>query len=385
MSTAHQKLLLIEDDEHYAELVSRLLKAPEASSLPVNIEVTWVQYLRDGLRELSAKTFDIVLLDLRLPDSSGLDSIPKLQDADPDVAIVVLTGTNDEALAMEAVRAGAQDFLTKYDLNAPNLIRSLRYALGRRKRRLLQEKLLAAENALEAAGQLQSMLLPKSAPVIPGLDIAGSYWPFDKVGGDYFDYFPMDGHLGLTIADVSGHGLVAAMIMVGLRRLLRSCVEIHSDLAEIMSIVNRAVCDDTRSEQFVTAWFGRLDLSTRELTYLAAGHPAYVVRASGTATCLEGTNLPLGIHRDAALTCSEPVQLHPGDLLLLLTDGLFEAMNSSKQIWGIGNVLRVIRELRHKPADEIIAGLYAAVHAHCDPNPVGDDIAIIIVKVAPDL
>ena len=143
MPTAHQKLLLIEDDEHYAELVSRLLKAPEASSLPVDIEVTWVQYLRDGLRELSAKTFDIVLLDLRLPDSSGLGSIPKLQDADPDVAIVVLTGMNDEAFAMEAVRAGAQDFLTKFDLNAPNLIRSLRYALGRRQRHMLQEKLHA--------------------------------------------------------------------------------------------------------------------------------------------------------------------------------------------------------------------------------------------------
>ena len=110
---------------------------------------------------------------------------------------------------------------------------------------------------MEAAGAVQRTLLPKSAPRIPGWDIAGSYWPFDRVGGDYFDFFPLDGHLGLVIADVSGHGLAAALVMAGLRRLMRSCAEIHSDVAEILTIANRAVWDDTQSERFVTAFLGQ--------------------------------------------------------------------------------------------------------------------------------
>lgn len=376
-----KKLLLIEDDELFAELVSRSLRGSEAKALEVSFEVTWVQYLRDGLRELSARKFDIVLLDLRLPDSVSLESIPKLHAIDSDVAIVVLTGMNDDTVALEAVRAGAQDFLSKFDLTASNLIRSLRYALGRRERRLIREKLVATEKAIEAAGELQRMLLPHSAPKIPGLDIAGSYWPFDKVGGDYFDYFLMDGQLGLVIADVSGHGLVSAMVMVGLRRLLRSCVEIHSDVGAIMTIANRAVCDDTRMEQFVTAFIGSLDLTSHELTYLSAGHPAYLLNSSGNIAQLEGANLPLGIAREATMVSSGPVPLQPGDLLLLMTDGIFEVMNSNRQIWGTENVLRAVRQLRHKSADEIIAGLYAAVHDFCDPNPVGDDIAIVVVKI----
>lgn len=381
MDTSNLNILLIEDDDHYAELVSRLLRHVEASSHDVTFDLARVPTLRQGMTQLESLKFEIVLLDWRLPDSDGPVSIDRLLTSDPDLAIVVLTGVGDDTIGLQSVREGAQDFLTKFDLTAPALIRSLLYAAERRGRRMALQKIVVTEKAMEAAGELQRMLLPKSAPVVPGFDIAGSYWPFDKVGGDYFDYFRMDRHLGLVIADVSGHGLTAAMIMVGLRRLLRSCVEIHTELGEILEIANRAVFDDTQTGQFVTAFLSRLNVITGELEYIGAGHPSYVLHASGRTTRLESSNLPLGVTCDGLKKQSHAIRLVPGDLLVLLTDGLYEAMSPDRKIWGIDNVLRVIDQHRHQSAEEIIGIVYAAIHAHVAPNSVSDDIALIVVKV----
>jgi serine phosphatase RsbU (regulator of sigma subunit) len=375
-------ILLIEDDSVQAELVSRHLDSGDPHAHGVTFDVTWVTYLRDGIERLADNDFDAVLLDLRLPDCQGLESIHRLLAQDSDASIIVLTGVDDADVAVQAAREGAQDYLKKSDLTPEHLIRSLRYAVEHRERRLTQRRLDATQREMKSAGEVQRMLLPTSAPIVPGLEIAGSYWPFDHVGGDYYDYFSADGRLSLVIADVSGHGLASALVMAGLRRLLRSCVEMHDDVGEILSIVNRAVFEDTVGGRFVTAFFGSVDIETRELTYASAGHPSYIVTPSGDATRLNSGNIPLGLLREEVMTSRPPVVLQPGEVLVLLTDGLYEAQNSNGELWGVDALLQTIHQHRNQTADGIIAAVHAGVHAHCDPNPVNDDMALIVVKVA---
>ena len=376
-----QNILLVEDDRVAAELVRHQLDPDETLAHNVTFDVTWVQYLRDAVEQLSDGQFDAVLLDLNLPDCEGLESLQRLFTSDADASIVVLTAMDDTQLALDAAQQGAHSFLNKSSLSPELLVRTLLYAGERRKHRQTRRQLNATEQEMEAASTVQRMLLPKTAPEFPGLDIAGSYWPFDRVGGDYFDYFRMDAHLGLVMADVSGHGLASAMIMAGLRRIVRSCVELHDDLGQILSIANRAVFDDTTPERFVTAFLGRVDVENCHLTYAAAGHASYVVKASGDFTTLDDGNIALGITRDAAMTSARPVVLEPGDVLVLLTDGFYEVHNTNRELWGVDALLDVVQQHRGKTADEIIAACYEAAHAYCDPNPVGDDMAMIAVKV----
>ncbi|MGE0609185.1 MAG: PP2C family protein-serine/threonine phosphatase [Pirellulales bacterium] len=211
------------------------------------------------------------------------------------------TPVNDVApgmiLANRAISLGAIWLTVILLLREQSLLR-LRQLLEQQHQGVIAQQMRKGEQERKAAGDLQRLLLPAEPPRIPGFDIAGSYWPFDEVGGDYFDYFVQDGRLDLVIADASGHSLAAAMVMVGLRRLLRSCIEIHTDLAEIMTIANRAVYEDTDPAQYVTACLGRLDFGTKVFSHVSAGHSSYLIRHSGETILLEGTNSPLGVVPD---------------------------------------------------------------------------------------
>lgn len=169
--------------------------------------------------------------------------------------------------------------------------------------------------------------------------------------------------------------------MAGLRRLVRSCVEIHTDAADTFAIANRAVWDDTKTQRFVTAFLGRLEIATRQLSYTSAGHRSYLVHRCGDVQILECDNPPLGVTFEAKPFTSNSVTLQPGDILLLMTDGICEARNTAGSMWGVESVLNAVQRNLEKPADDIIAQIYREVHAHCDPMPVGDDMAIILVKV----
>jgi DNA-binding NtrC family response regulator len=207
MSADSLNVLFIEEDEGAAETFSRRLSSEEALSYDVSFEISCVRSLREALARLAELKYDVVLLDLRLPDGQGLNMLERVLEEQPDAGVVVLTDALDLETSKRALRLGAQDYLNKHDLTPAQLVRSLLFAAERRAKRVALKRLEATQQEIEAAGAVQRMLLPKSAPRIPGLDIAGSYWPFDRVGGDYFDFFPLDGHLGLVIADVSGHGL----------------------------------------------------------------------------------------------------------------------------------------------------------------------------------
>ena len=235
---------------------------------------------------------------------------------------------------------------------------------------------------LQVARRIQRGLLPAQAPALPGFDIAGACHPAAATGGDYFDYLATpDGSLGIVIADVSNHGFAPALIMSATRRLLRTLAERSNDPGEILTAANRAIAEDTRGEHFVTLFFARLDPRTHSLVYAGAGHEGYVLDDSDTVKKLDSTALPLGVEQDTVVPLGQSSILEPGQLLVLLTDGIAEAMAPDGSFFGTRRALAIVHAHRTKPAAEILDLLYREVQEFCRPYIHHDDVTAVLLKV----
>ncbi len=249
-------------------------------------------------------------------------------------------------------------------------------------RRTAEQKLLENQSEILAAQKIQDRLLPDRAPDLPGFDIAGATFSAAFVGGDCYDYLPMrDGSLLLVIGDVSGHGLGAAMVMVLAYAHLRSLVQTEMDLGEIARQLNVFLANET--DQFITLLMAKLDPATGRLVYVNAGHPdGYVLDGCRRVkTRLPSTAFPLGVQPDTSFPCGPPLCLEPGDLLVLITDGVLESQDSGRSFFGSQRVEDVIRQSCDLPARQIIAALYRATRDFSGRDKPLDDIAVLVLKV----
>src|SRR5262245_21470072 len=222
------RVLLVEDNRGDARLIQEYLA--EVEGLAFRLECA--DRFAAGLDRLARGGIDVVLLDLSLPDARGLETFVRLHAECPGVPVVVLTGFNDEVLAVKAVQEGAEDYLVKGYVNGNLLARSLSYAIERFRRRVAERALRETHEQLRAAREIQQRLFPASAPRLPGLDVAGASFPADATGGDYFDYIPVaDGSVGVVVADVTGHGFGPALVMASARAYLRALAQTHTDVA----------------------------------------------------------------------------------------------------------------------------------------------------------
>jgi len=242
------------------------------------------------------------------------------------------------------------------------------------------------EIQLVAAQRIQRHILPGQTPVLSGFEVAGASYPAEFTGGDTFDYLAMrDGSAGFAIGDVSGHGLGPALLMASTHAHLRSLAQTFTDAGEILALANASLVRETGDDQFVTLLLGRLDPRTRAFVYASAGHPAgYILDASGSVkACLESTSVPLGIWPDVDFPPGDPVMLEPGDLVLLITDGILEARSPTGDYFGTGRALEVVRAHRGQAAGEIIEALYWAVLEFSESRKPADDVTAVVIKVAP--
>jgi sigma-B regulation protein RsbU (phosphoserine phosphatase) len=242
------------------------------------------------------------------------------------------------------------------------------------------------ENAAQllAAQRIQEHLLPRHAPSIAGLDIAGASYPAEFAAGDYFDFLPMsDDLLGVVVGDVAGHGVGPALLMASTHAHLQSLSRIYSEVDKILALVNAALLRETEEDRFVTLLLGRLDLRTRSFVYSNAGHPTgYVLDATGRVKArLESTSLPLGISADDSFVTGGPVAMEPGDLLLLLTDGILETQGDDGAQFGTERTLDLVRAHRRRPAAEIIRLLHDAVVEFASQHKAADDLTALVVRV----
>src|SRR5512140_3903766 len=226
-----------------------------------------------------------------------------------------------------------------------------------------EEELRQLEAELEMSQVVQRALLPQQAPSIPGLNVAAFSRPAQIVGGDYFDFMPFkDGGQGFVMADVSGHGVSAGMLMTSLQTAFHTLVPVAEPPLDVLERINHLYMHNINFTTFVTVFFGKLDPATRQFTYANAGHnSAYLLRSNGIEeVLLHPTGPAIGL-MEGFLVKAEQVQLNPGDTLVLYTDGITEAMNKDGTQLGLDNLAKVVRENSGATAEQLVQRIWKAV------------------------
>ncbi|HBB98689.1 MAG TPA: hypothetical protein DC054_25180 [Blastocatellia bacterium] len=249
---------------------------------------------------------------------------------------------------------------------------------------MLHEQLIEKqrlETQLEVARQVQLQLLPARDPQLEGFEISAYNFPTEEVSGDYYDWVRIyDDQIGVVIADVSGKGVPAALLMAFLRASLRAATHIGYAPHISMSKVNYLLWESIERNQFVTAFYGILDATNRTLSYSNAGHnPPLLMKVDGTVRFEERGGVPLGMFRDSRYyEYFETIE--PGEVFVLYTDGVTEAMNSTDEEYGRDRLVTAVRACRELPAREMIDFIHRDLMAWTEGRGSNDDVTFFIIK-----
>ena len=237
------------------------------------------------------------------------------------------------------------------------------------------------ETQLEVARQVQLELLPARDPQLEGFDISAYNFPTEEVSGDYYDWVRIyDDQIGIVIADVSGKGVPAALLMAFLRASLRAATHIGYAPHISMSKVNYLLWESIERNQFVTAFYGILDAANRTVAYCNAGHnPPFLMEADGAVHFEERGGVPLGMFRDTRYY-EYFAEIAPGQVLVLYTDGVTEAMNRAGDEYGRDRLVEAVRKCRHLGAREMIDFIHHDVLKWTDGLGATDDVTFFIIK-----
>lgn len=246
--------------------------------------------------------------------------------------------------------------------------------------RKLNERL---QQQFEEVARVQQALLPKANPRIPGLVFATSYLTSEQAGGDYYDYFELPGgKWGILIADVAGHGPGAATVMAMLHAILHGHPGLADGPARVLAYANDRLAAAEMERSFVTAFFAVYDPATRVLSYARAGHPPPRVKdtLTGQVEVLDGdAGIPLGIAADERFTQHDLV-LRPGQTVVLYTDGVTEAFNTQREMFGTAGLDAALRKCTGEP-DCVVDSVHAALFQHTGARTRDDDQTLVVFKV----
>ncbi len=252
---------------------------------------------------------------------------------------------------------------------------------------LSEDEIRRLEYELELSQTVQKALLPQQVPDIPGVDLAAFSRPAEIVGGDYFDFFRFpDGAHGLAIADVAGKGVSASLIMASLQTALRALVPASGSPADVLRQLNRLFCHNIHFTTFVTLFLASFEPASHTLTYGNAGHnPPLLYRrqpiASDPISWLRPTGAAIGLLEGFQFT-TEVVTLAPGDVLLLYTDGVTEAINRHEEEFGAARLEALIHQESDSPAKGLVRALRRELREFTNGQPLADDTTIVACKIA---
>lgn len=333
------------------------------------------------LRQTAANNFDLVLIDLNYTRDTtsgreGLDLLDQLRAIPNPPPVVVMTAWGSLELAVEAMRRGARDFVLK-PWDNDKLIETIRTQIARSQGGRDGVK----RQDLEIARQVQAKLFPQRVVPSSTLEYAGRCVQAGVVGGDYFDYLPLgQGHLGLVLADISGKGIAAALLMSNLQAALRSLAQqIQGNLTTLLRTLNFQFRETTETQHFATLFMLDYDELARRMRYVSCGHnPAMLIRAGGTLQRLESTATVLGV-LDAFQPAAADVTLASGDLLVIYSDGVTEAPLSNGEEFGESGLADWAQAHRHQAPEEFIDGL--VLHLLPDRSaPQYDDLTLLVAR-----
>jgi sigma-B regulation protein RsbU (phosphoserine phosphatase) len=248
--------------------------------------------------------------------------------------------------------------------------------------RLLSETLEAEalEKQVKMAADVQQRMIPQKPPEIPGIELASVYVPCFTLGGDFFDFIPLPyDNVGLAVADVSGKGVPASLIMAGVRAFLRAAVDNVYYLYDVMQRINTMLCRDTQPNEFCTLFYGVLDAPNRRFTYCNAGHPPGLLLRNGEVIEMQSDNMVLGISLEEKYKQSV-LELRPGDFLLLYTDGVPDGMNFQQETFGRQRLTEVFKR-GGETSEAVVQNILWELRKFVGISKRTDDITMIVVKV----
>ena len=244
---------------------------------------------------------------------------------------------------------------------------------------ILEKKKL--EEQMQMAKDVQSSLLPSQSPEIKGYDIAGICIPTFDIGGDYYDFISLDEeNLAIVIADVSGDGIPAALIMASFRALLRNQLKSSTDPAEIMDLLNQQIPEVSRKRDFITAFYGKLNFKNHTFSFVNCGHnPPLLLKPNGKIILLETGGPSLNIIKDAKFK-SDSIKIESGDQIIFYTDGVTEIFGADSKEFGFERLSKVLKEPGNKSANEIINDVVESTKNFSGSGLYQDDFTLVVLK-----
>jgi sigma-B regulation protein RsbU (phosphoserine phosphatase) len=327
----------------------------------------------------------LVLLDIEMPGMDGYEVCNRLK-ADPqtrEIPVIFLTGKTESEDETRGFEVGAVDYVHKPFSPTVVKARVRTHLTLRATSQQLAQQLLAINNELEMARQIQLAILPSESPKIKGLDIAARYLPMSSVAGDFYDFIIVDEqHVGILIADVSGHGLPAALIASMLQVSLAAQFAHASEPGRVLAGLNRALCGKF-ARHFVTAAYVFVDMEKNSVSYAGAGHPPLLLRRGSTGSTSEVSEngLLLG-HFPKEIYSSVQISVEPGDKAILYTDGILETSDLSEEMLGVDRFKRFLGDNQAVGAGQLADSLLDEL-SRWSGHPKGegqqDDITLLAI------
>ena len=374
-------ILLVDDHEVNLELLEAYL---ELSGIPMNIYKAYT--CAEAYMCIEQVGLDLILLDVMLPDGSGYDVCRHLKGFRlyQNIPVIILTALNDKQSMLEGLKAGADEFLTKpvdsheLVLRVKNLLKMKTIAND------LDERYRQLHNELAIATELQKSFLPQKVPVYAGLDITVLYKPSSFIGGDFYDFLPIDAqHLGVLICDVKGHGVASAMITATIKFQLHDLEGYYREPAALLTQLNKRLeqfFSSTANDYFVTAFYGVLDMETWNFCYSSAGHNSPCLSDWAEVSFLENEQgLPLGVFSQTAYD-QQQVTLRPGQQLFLYTDGIFELELQGRAARSCSSLQDLFAEQEDITLKNILQ-LQRQIEQYAASQQIADDINYITIRI----
>jgi sigma-B regulation protein RsbU (phosphoserine phosphatase) len=234
---------------------------------------------------------------------------------------------------------------------------------------------------LDLARAIQQAQFPKANPRVPGYDLAGWNRCADETGGDCYDFIPLaDGRVALLLADATGHGIGAALVISQARSLVRAMLRMSDDLARISAAVNELLAQDLADDRFVTAFLGILEPERHRVRYISSGQGPLLLVRRDSAECRPASALPFAVAAGLSYEPPETFELAAGDTLVLLTDGFYETTNAAQEQFGVERVVSLVQGALDDPVPRMIERLHEAVQRFGNGQPQADDLTAILVR-----
>lgn len=400
-------VLYVEDNDIAREKTYKLLKRTFSD---IDVAVNG----KEGLVLFLAKRHDLIISDIIMNNVNGLEMTKAIKNISQDQRVIFLSAYTEQEYLSQAIELGVDGFVFKpidtdkfylilektlkhirdtkenieYKTNLEKLVKERSADLTIKNYELTQmieevKKVNSLKEEMQIAKKVQTNFLPKEMPKSENVEIAAFFESAQYVGGDYYDLFRCeDGTLNIIIADVSGHGIVPAITMSTFRGACRLLFGLAMKFEEQVSMVNKLMCEDSKQNDFfITAFFIKYNEKENKIEYISTGHNDILYYNSKIKEIekLKSTAIPLGIFEDVKYEVITKA-INKNDVLVLYTDGLTEAANKEKEMFGLDTLINIVQKSKNLDASEVLINIQTSLNDFVLDEPIADDTTILVTK-----